>query len=74
MYVRVEVYAKAKKEKISLVGKNRFEIYVKEPAERNLANQRIREVIAEHYRVPVAKTRLISGHHSPRKIISVDSD
>lgn len=74
MYVRVEVYAKTKKEKVSKVGENRFEISVKEPAERNLANLRVKEIIAELYGVSVTKAKLISGHHSPRKIISIESD
>ncbi len=71
MYVRVTVYPGAKKEHIKHVGENRFEIQVREPAEQNLANARILELVAEQYKVAVRQVRMISGHHSQRKILSI---
>lgn len=74
MYVRVEVYPGAKKEKVSEVGENRLEIWVKAPAERNLANQRVKEILADKYQKRVAEVRIVSGHHSSRKIFSIDDE
>lgn len=74
MYVRVEVYAGTKKEKISIIGENRLEIKVKELAERNLANHRVREIVAEHYGVLVTEAKIVAGHHSQRKIISIEGN
>jgi uncharacterized protein YggU (UPF0235/DUF167 family) len=74
MYVRVLVYAGAKREFLKEVGENRFELAVKAPAERNLANERVRECIAEKLQVAVAQVRIISGHHSQRKILSITND
>jgi uncharacterized protein YggU (UPF0235/DUF167 family) len=74
MYVRVEVYPQSKKEVVKETGENRYEISVKEPAERNLANNRIREIIAKDYGVNLNSVRIISGHQSSRKILSVNSD
>lgn len=72
MYVKVRVIAKAKKETVVKRSDNFYELTVKEPPERNLANQRIRELIAEQYGVGVRAVRLISGHHSGSKIFDVD--
>lgn len=49
-------------------------ISVKEKAEGNQANHRVRELLALTYLVPVQKVRIISGHHSPGKLISIDND
>jgi len=71
MYIKVKVVASAKKEKID---KNRQDIYmisVKEPAERNLANTRVREIIASVFNVGTKAVRIVSGHQSPSKILSV---
>lgn len=51
--------------------KDHFEVSVRELAERNLANRRIIELVARHFKLPVGKVRIISGHHSPSKILNV---
>jgi uncharacterized protein YggU (UPF0235/DUF167 family) len=72
MYVRVEAKPGAKRESVMRVDEKTLAIAVREPAERNLANQRIREMVAEEYGVPIGKVRMISGHRSPRKIFDID--
>ena len=71
MYIKVKVQAGAKKEKIEKKKENSFVIGVKEPAERNLANTRVKEIIADIYAINVKSVRIISGHQSPSKILSV---
>ena len=71
MHLSVRVVAGAKKEKVEMAGK-RLNISVKEPAKQNLANRRVRQLVAAHLGLPVAKVRLISGHTSPAKIFSVE--
>jgi len=71
MYIKVKVSAGAKKEKIEKVSEDTFSISVKEKAERNMANNRIREIIAEHFGAPVNAVRIVSGHTSPAKILSI---
>ncbi len=73
MYVRARVVAGAKKEKVERVSDDHFDISVREPAERNLANGRVREIIADACGVSVSSVRIVSGHHSPSKIMSVDN-
>jgi len=72
MYVRVEVRPGAKRESVMHLDGKTLTIAVKEPAERNLANMRVRELVAEEFSVPVGKVKMISGHRSPRKIFTID--
>ncbi len=73
MYIKVRVDAGGKKETFQQLALDTFRVTVKEPAERNLANKRVRELIAKHYEISIGSVRLISGHHSPSKIFSVDN-
>jgi uncharacterized protein YggU (UPF0235/DUF167 family) len=72
MYVKVTVTAGAKRESLVKKSKDKLVISVTEPAKQNLANRRIRELVAKHCEVPLSKVRIISGHHSPSKMLSVD--
>lgn len=72
MYIKVRVQAGSKKEVFQKVSEDHFEITVKEKAERNMANKRVLEIVASHFKIPFGKIRIVSGHHSPSKILSVD--
>lgn len=72
MYVRVHVHAGAKKEIVIDRGEDRLDIAVRQRAEQNQANIRVRELVAIQYGVPVGKVRIHSGHHAPGKIFLVD--
>jgi len=71
MYISVRVVAGAKKESVVELPKRRLKISVKEPTKQNLANKRVRELLALHLKLPLEKVRLLSGHTSPSKIFSV---
>ena len=71
MYIQVRVNPGAKWEEVKKIGLMRLEISVKQPAERNLANERVKELVAENFNVPVNKVRLISGHTSQSKVFSI---
>lgn len=71
MYIRVRVSAGAKKESFEQVSEDSFLVSVKEPAEQNRANKRVRELVAGHFGVEPKQVRIISGHHAPGKILSV---
>lgn len=73
MYIHVKVHPGSKKEHLEKLKEDHFEIWVKEPAERNLANKRVLEIVRQIF--PEAKrVRIISGAQSPSKLISVDFD
>lgn len=71
MYIKVRVNAGAKKESFVQEHEDSFTISVKEPAEQNRANARVRELVAAHFGILPKQIRIISGHHSPGKILSV---
>ncbi len=72
MYIKVRVLAGAKKEKIEKKTKDTYYISVKEKAERNMANRRVCEIMALLLEIPVKSIRIISGHQSPSKILSIN--
>lgn len=71
MYVKVHVYAGMKKEQVKKLKDNSYEIVTKSPAERNIANEKVREVIANEYQVSKKAVRIVNGHHNPSKLLEV---
>ncbi|HEY4486258.1 MAG TPA: DUF167 domain-containing protein [Candidatus Paceibacterota bacterium] len=72
--VRVKTFAESKKEKVFKESEHHFSICVKEPAERNMANKRVIELIAQEYGVLENQVRILTGHHRPNKLLLVSSD
>jgi uncharacterized protein YggU (UPF0235/DUF167 family) len=72
MYVHVRVVPGVKKEKILKKTETEYEIRVREPAERNLANGRIREILAQEFSVSLSAVRLLTGHRSPSKMYTIE--
>lgn len=71
MIIKARVTAGARRESCVAQTPERFEIAVKEPAERNAANARVRALVAAHFRVPAQKVRIVRGHHAPAKTLTV---
>ena len=72
MYLKVFVTPGAKRERVGEKN-DALIIAVKEPAMGNRANVRVREIIAERQNVPLGKVRILTGHHSRVKMISIDN-
>ncbi len=71
MYIRVTVAPGSKKELIQKLSGNKWTISVKEPAEQNRANERVCTLIARDLGVARSDIRILTGHHSRVKMISV---
>lgn len=71
MHVKVRVSASARREMLEVISKAQFKISVREKAEGNAANRRVVALVAAHFRVTPKKVRILSGHHSPSKLLSV---
>lgn len=71
MYIRVHVNAGARKERVMKIDETTYQIAVKEPAERNMANTRIREILSEEFNVPVTEVKILTGHRSSSKMLTV---
>lgn len=74
MYVLVYATPGAKKERVLEKEPGVLDIAIKEKALQNQANGRIREILRDRYGVSLGKVNIISGHRSPKKIISIDID
>ena len=71
MYIRVKVFPKSKKDNCLETSSNTFKIYCKEKTENNRANNKIRELLAQHYTLPINCIHIISGHRRPQKMIQI---
>ncbi len=71
MYIKVRVLANQRAEAVEVIKENALKIWVKEKAERNLANNRVLELVARHFKVPRERVKVINGHHSPSKLVSI---
>ncbi len=67
-YFKVKVHVDEKREKLLQKSADTFEIWVKAPAERGLANAAVRAALAAHLGVAENKLSLIKGATSPAKI------
>jgi uncharacterized protein YggU (UPF0235/DUF167 family) len=72
MYIHVKVKTSARQESLKQKTEDHFEISVKEKAERNMANKRVLELIAEHFAIPVNKVRIVNGHKHPSKLLIIE--
>ena len=71
-YIHVKVTAGVKKESFLQKSDDHFEISVREEAERNMANTRVLEILAERLEISRNKVRIMNGHHSPSKLIVIE--
>ncbi|MFA5998170.1 MAG: DUF167 family protein [Candidatus Paceibacterota bacterium] len=70
MYIKIFVTPDAKKEKVEEKGETLL-ISVREPASGNRANLRVRELVALRLGKPLGSVRILTGHRSRAKMISV---
>jgi uncharacterized protein YggU (UPF0235/DUF167 family) len=70
MYIKVFVTPDAKREKVEEKGETLL-ISVREPASGNRANDRVRAIVAERTGAAFGKVRILTGHRSRAKMISV---
>lgn len=69
MYIKLKVIPDSKTQKVEKLSEDSWKIWVKVPAENNAANTRVLEIVRDEY--PNMSVRIVSGHHSPSKIVSI---
>jgi len=72
VYIHVKVKAGVKTESLKKKSEDHFEVSVREKAERNMANSRVVEMLAEYLKVPRNKVRIVNGHRSPSKLLIIE--
>ena len=70
MYIHVRIKTKQKTELIEKISETKYIVSVKEEAKQNRANTRMIEMIRDYCKVHTVK--IVSGHHSPSKLLSVE--
>ena len=70
MYIKLRVITNTKTESIEKKSDDIYILKIREKAERNMANDRILEIFRKLF--PKKSVKLISGHTSPSKILSID--
>lgn len=71
MEVRVRVRAGARREKLEKLSEHSFAISIREEARGNAANQRVIELVALQFKVPVVAVRIVRGHRSSSKVLAI---
>ena len=71
MLIKVKVFPNSRKESIEKKSEDSFIVRLAEKAERGLANEKIREVIADFFNVGANKVKIVKGGHSRNKIMEV---
>lgn len=69
MEVKVSVIPAMRREKITKVDAASFKIEVREKAEGNRANMRVREIVAELFSLTISRVHIVRGHRGRNKII-----
>jgi uncharacterized protein (TIGR00251 family) len=68
----VKVKPSAKKEGVSVNANGMLEVAVAAPPEKGKANERLIELLAEHFGVAKSRVKIVSGHASRPKVVEVD--
>ena len=70
-FYKLKVHPKSKRPKILAKSKDAYEIWIKEPAERGLANKAAIALLSNKLNIPAKRIMLIKGATSPSKIVKI---
>ncbi len=70
-HITVKAHPFSKKEKLIKLSEGSYEIFVKEPAQNNLANKRILFLLSLELGLGARKLRIVAGHKSSKKRIQI---
>ncbi len=71
MLIHVKVYADSKEDVVIQKTDTSYDVHVRELAEQNRANSRMLDLIAQQFIVPRTRIKIVTGHHSPSKILEI---
>jgi uncharacterized protein (TIGR00251 family) len=69
MYIKVTVFPDFKSEKIEKINEDSFKMYLKQPAQRGMANKRVLEVLNKMY--PKKRIRIVNGALTSKKLVEI---
>lgn len=71
MLIKVKAFPLSKEDKVVKKKEDSFDVFVEAEAERNMANKRIIELLAEYFELPQTKIKMIKGFKEPSKIFDI---
>ena len=71
MKLRVHVKPNAKADKVTKLEDGSYAIHVHAPATEGKANERLTEVLAEHFGKKKSAVRVVVGHQGRHKIVEI---
>jgi uncharacterized protein YggU (UPF0235/DUF167 family) len=71
MLIHVKIKPESKRYEVIVKSEGSYIVSVKEEAKENKANYAMLLLMADFLDVPVSILRIITGHHSPSKIIEI---
>jgi uncharacterized protein YggU (UPF0235/DUF167 family) len=71
MLIHVKIHPDAGKDEVVEKSEVSYIVFVRAKAERNEANLRMKQVLAEYLKILPESIRIITGHHSPSKIVEI---
>lgn len=74
MLIHIKIHPESKADSIEAKNDNSFVVKVREKAERNAANRKLRELLSQHFKVDLGKVKIITGHHAPSKIVEIKNE
>lgn len=74
MLIKVRAFPLSREDKVVRKDKESFDVFVRAEAERNMANKRIIELLAEYFNLPQPKVKMIKGFRGPSKIFDIGEE
>lgn len=71
MLIKVKVFPEAKVDEIIKKAEDSYVVKVKEKAEGGKANLKVKEILADYFKVAAGKVRLLKGGKKPNKIFQI---
>ena len=69
MYIHVRIKTKQKIDSVEKISDTKYVVCVKEESKQNRANQKMIELLRVH--LGVTDIKIVSGHHSPSKLLAL---
>lgn len=71
MKIAVKVVPNAKKAEVLEESENSFRVKVDAPAKEGKANERLIEILADHFEVSKSRVKIVKGEKSRQKIVEI---
>jgi uncharacterized protein YggU (UPF0235/DUF167 family) len=71
MLIHIKIFPESKEDSVEAKSENSFIVKVREKAERNAANIKMRALLAAYFKIDLGKVKIITGHHAPSKIVEI---